>query len=161
MTGWRLAQINVGKLLAPIDDPRIKDFKDSLERINALAESQPGFVWRLKGDGGDATDLRPFEDPDIIPNMSVWTSLEALAEFVYRTGHRDIMRRRREWFAPMETFMVLWWVPAGHVPTLAEAQDRLKRLEQLGPTAEAFTFRHPFPAPDAIEPEAPVLDRCA
>lgn len=160
-SAYHLAQVNVGKLLAPIDHPQIRDFKDNLDRINALAEAQPRFVWRLVGEGDDATDLRPFEDPDILINMSVWTGIEALAAFVYRTDHRDIMRRRREWFEPMETFMALWWVPAGHIPTAAEAWEKLKTLERLGPTAEAFTFRNPSPAPDAIEPEAPILDRCA
>ena len=161
MSGYHLAQINVGTLLQPIDHPQIKDFKDNLDRINALAEAQAGFVWRLVGDGNDATDLRPFEDPDLLVNMSVWSGLDALAAFVYRSDHRDIMRRRREWFAPAETFMALWWVPAGHVPTTAEGWAALKTLEQRGPTPAAFTFRQPFPAPDALAPEAPVLDRCA
>lgn len=161
MSGWRLAQINVGRLLAPIDDPRIRDFKDNLDAINALADAQDGFVWRLTGSGDDATDLRPFEDPDLLLNMSVWTGLEPLAAFVYRTAHRDVMRRRREWFEGMDTFMALWWVPVGHVPTPAEGWAALKTLERLGPTAAAFTFRHPYPAPDALAPETPILDRCA
>ena len=159
--GYRLAQINVGRLLAPIDSPQIKDFKDNLDRINALAESQPGFVWRLTGEGNDATDVRPFEDPDMAVNLSVWESLENLAAFVYRTAHRDIMRRRREWFDAMETYMVLWWIPAAHTPTPEEGWARLKMLDQSGPTADAFTFRHPFPAPDTVVPQAPILDRCA
>jgi heme-degrading monooxygenase HmoA len=101
--GYHLAQINVGRFLAPIDSPQIRDFVDNLDRINALAESQPGFVWRLVGEGNNATDVRPFEDPDTAVNLSVWESLETLAAFVYRTAHRDIMRRRREWFSVMET----------------------------------------------------------
>ncbi len=159
--GFHLAQINVGRLLAPIDSPQLKDFKDNLDRINALAESQPGFVWRLTGEGDNAIDVRPFEDPEMAVNLSVWTGLEPLAAFVYRTAHRDIMRRRREWFEVMETFMTLWWIPIGHVPTPEEGWAKLKLLERLGSTAEAFTFRNPFPAPGAAIPEPPILDRCA
>lgn len=161
MTGYHLAQINVGRLLAPVDDPRIADFVANLDRINALADGTPGFVWRLVGEGNNATDIQPRpDDPLFAINMSVWTGLDALAGFVYRSAHRDIMRRRREWFEAMETYMVLWWVPAGHIPTPDEGLERLAILERLGPTAEAFTFRHPFPAPDAT-PVAPVLDKCA
>ncbi|WP_309092975.1 DUF3291 domain-containing protein [Phenylobacterium sp.] len=161
MTVYHLAQINVGRFLAPVDDPRIADFVANLDRINALADGTPGFVWRLVGEGNNATDIQPRpDDPLFAINMSVWTSLDALAGFVYRSAHRDIMRRRRDWFEAMETYMALWWVPAGHIPTIDEALQRLAVLERLGPTAEAFTFRHPFPAPDAT-PVAPVLDKCA
>lgn len=161
MTGYHLAQINVGRLRAPVDHPMIADFAASLDRINALADETPGFVWRLVGEGNNATDIQPRpDDPLFAVNMSTWTDLDALAGFVYRTAHRDIMRRRREWFEAMETYMCLWWVPAGHRPTPAEGLARLEALERLGPTAEAFTFRHPFPAPGAT-PVAPVLDKCA
>jgi hypothetical protein len=158
---FHLAQINVGRFLAPTDDPRIAEFMANLDRINALAESQPGFVWRLIGESGNATDIRPVEDDPLMAiNMSTWESLDALAGFVYRTAHRDIMRRRREWFEAMETYMTLWWVPAGHTPTPAEGLARLAVLQQLGPTSEAFTFRYPSPAPDAVT-ITPVLDQCA
>lgn len=161
MTGYHLAQINVGRFLAPVDDPRIADFVANLDRINALADGARGFVWRLVGEGNNATDIQPKpDDPLFAINMSVWTGLDALAGFVYRSAHRDIMRRRRDWFEAMETYMALWWVPAGHTPTTDEGLQRLAALERLGPTAEAFTFRHPFPAPDAT-PVAPVLDKCA
>jgi hypothetical protein len=159
--GYHLAQINVGRFLAPIDSPQIKGFVDNLDRINALAEEQPGFVWRLVGEGNNATDIRPFEDPDVAVNLSVWESLDRLAAFVYRTAHRDIMRRRREWFGVMETYMTLWWAPMGHRPSPDEGWARLKLLEQMGPTADAFTFRNPFPAPGALAAEQPILDRCA
>ena len=162
MTGaWRLAQVNIGRLKAPIDAPEIKDFVDNLARINALAEAQPGFVWRLVGEGGDATDIRAFDDPDMAINLSVWEALEPLAAFVYRTAHRDVMRRRREWFHEMDVYMVLWWVPAGHRPTPAEARDRLETLERLGPTPQAFTFKTPFPAPDDPVEATPILEECA
>jgi len=161
MTGYQLAQINVGRLLAPVDHPQIADFVANLDRINALADGLPGFVWRLKGEGNNATDIQPKpDDPLFAINMSVWTDLDALAGFVYRSAHRDIMRRRREWFAPIEVFMTLWWVPAGHQPTPAEGLERLEVFERLGPTAEAFSFRYPFPAPDAVSID-PILDECA
>lgn len=142
-----LVQINVGRFLAPTNSPQMKDFVDNLDRINALADAQPGFVWRLVGDGGSAIELRPFEDPDLAVNLSVWESLEALSVFVYRSAHRDMLRRRREWFEHMETHMALWWTPAGRLPTPREGYARLQTLERLGPTPEAFTFRHAFPPP--------------
>jgi len=159
--GYQLAQLNVGRLVARIDDPRVKGFVENLDRINALAETQSGFVWRLVGEADNATDLRPFPDPDMAVNLSVWTGFEPLAAFVYRTAHRDIMRRRREWFFPMETYMALWWVRLGHRPTPAEAWERLQYLARHGPSEQAFTFRHPFPAPDALAAESAILDRCA
>jgi hypothetical protein len=161
LSGYQLAQVNVGRLLAPVGHPQIADFAANLDRINALADGQPGFVWRLKGEGNNATDIQPKpDDPLFAINMSVWTDLDALAAFVYRSAHSDIMRRRREWFALMETYMTLWWVPAGHQPTPAEGLDRLAIFERLGPTAEAFSFRYPFPSPDA-QPVQPILDECA
>jgi heme-degrading monooxygenase HmoA len=161
MTRHHLAQINVGMLKAPIDDPRTAGFTDNLDRINALAEAQPGFVWRLTGEGNNATDLRPFDDPELLVNLSVWTDLQALAAFVYRSAHRDVMRGRAQWFESMALYMCLWWVPEGHVPTPAEGMARLDLLRLKGPTADAFTFREPFPAPETAEAPAPVLDECA
>ncbi len=145
-----------------MDAPETADFANNLDRINALAEAQPGFVWRLTGEGSnDATDLRPTDHPMLLMNMSVWTDIESLAAFVYRTGHREVMRRRAEWFEAMDLYMCLWWVPVGHTPTVDEAMARLDDLRRLGPTAEAFTFRHPFPTPDAQTAPPPVLDECA
>jgi hypothetical protein len=160
MSAWHLAQINVGRLLAPIDAPETAEFVANLDRVNAIADASPGFVWRLVGEGGNATDIHAFDDPMMAINMSTWAGLDDLAAFVYRSGHREIMRRRREWFAPMEVFMTLWWVPAGHRPTPAEGLARLATFERLGPTAEAFSFRYPFPAPDALAVQ-PILDECA
>lgn len=144
---YQLAQVNIARLLEPLDSPRLKDFVDNLDRINALAEASPGFVWRLTGDGNDATSLRMFDDDQLIINVSVWESLQALKDYVYHSDHVAIMRRRREWFARMEFFMALWWVPAGHEPTPAEAEERLTHLRQHGPTQHAFTFQQVFPAP--------------
>jgi hypothetical protein len=159
---FQLAQINIGRLAAPLDAPQLRDFVDNLDRINALAESSPGFVWRLKGEGNDATDLKAFADPMIITNMSVWTDMGALADFVYRSDHIAIMRRRREFFeVPSEPFMALWWTPAGEVPTVADAIERLERLRRDGPTQFAFSFREPFPPPAGAGSITPVLDECA
>ena len=161
MSGFHLAQINVGRLRAPVDHPMIADFKNNLDRINALADGLPGFVWRLKGEGDNATDIQPKpDDPLFAINMSVWSDLDALAGFVYRSGHVEIMRRRREWFEAMEVYMTLWWVPAGHTPTVEEGMAKLAVLEALGPTPDAFTFKVPFPAPDG-QLARPVLDECA
>jgi len=149
MSNWQLAQLNVALLKAPLDSPELKDFVDNLDRINELAESSPGFAWRLKGDGNDATSLRPLGD-NVLVNMSVWRDAEALKNYVYQTAHAQIMRRRREWFTRMaEAYLVLWWVPAGHQPTVAEAVARLQLLREKGPSPEAFTFGEAFTAPDA------------
>ena len=145
---WDLAQLNIGRLLAPTDHPDTKGFMDALDPINELADAAPGFVWRLQTEDGNATALRPYDDDLMIVNMSTWASFEALAEFVYGEEHRAVMVQRRKWFERMDVYMVLWWVPTGHIPSVDEAKARLARLEQHGPTAEAFTFRHPFPSPD-------------
>jgi hypothetical protein len=161
MSAFHLAQVNIARMLAPLDDPQMAAFVAALEPVNALADASAGFVWRLQDEAGDATGFRPFEDPAMLINMSVWESVEALAAFVYRQGeHRAIMRRRAEFFTRPDVFMALWWVPAGHRPTPAEAMERLDTLRRLGPTALAFTFVQPFPAPDGGEVE-PVLDECA
>ena len=160
MTAYHLAQINVGTLKAPMAAPETAGFKDNLDSINALADAAPGFVWRLVGEGGDATDILMWDDPLMLLNMSLWTDIESLAAFVYRTAHRDVMRRRGEWFEKVETYMCLWWVPAGHVPTPEEAIARLESLRRRGPTAEAFTFREPFPSPDAAAAPPAVLETC-
>jgi hypothetical protein len=147
---WHLAQLNVARAIAPLDSPTLAPFVAALDRINALAEASASFVWRLVGDGGDATSIR-VDDPDVIVNMSVWQSVEALFDFTYRSGHVEIMRRRREWFAAGDApYMVLWWIAAGHVPTLAEALERLEHLRVHGPTAHAFSFKRRFAAPDDL-----------
>src|SRR5688572_1201857 len=130
MSTYQLAQLNIARLLAPIDSPTLADFVANLDRINELAESSPGFVWRLKDEAGDATAIRPFGD-DVIVNMSVWQDIVALKNYVYYSGHLDVMRRRREWFERMaEAHMVLWWVPTNHIPTVEEALQRLDTLRQ-------------------------------
>lgn len=137
-----LAQVNIAALTAPIDSPDLRDFVEALDRINALAESASGFVWRLMGDGNDATSLRPFPNPNIIVNMSVWQDRAALEHFTYRTDHSAILHRRREWFEPSTAPAVaMWHIEDGHRPTLGEARARLDFLHQRGPTPYAFGFR--------------------
>jgi hypothetical protein len=154
--GWHLAQLNVGRLVAPEGDPRVADFFADLDRINALADAAAGFVWRLVDDDGqDATALRPF-DKDTLVNLSVWQCVESLYAFTYRSAHLELLRRRREWFRPLgDAYAVLWWIPAGTLPSLEVAGARLGRLRTHGPTAKAFTFRALFPAPDAAPDAAP------
>ncbi|MCB1017978.1 MAG: DUF3291 domain-containing protein [Acidimicrobiales bacterium] len=143
--GWNVAQLNVGRLLAPTDSPLVAEFMEALEPVNALADASPGFVWRFQTEDGNATAERPFDDDTILVNFSTWESVEALTDYVYRSVHTEYLRRRREWFARMdEAFTVLWWVPSGHRPTVAEAVGRLDNLRAHGPTARAFTFRHRF-----------------
>ncbi|MDH3752946.1 MAG: DUF3291 domain-containing protein [Acidimicrobiia bacterium] len=145
---WQLAQFNVARLLVPIDHPQVADFVDNLDRVNELAEATPGFVWRLQSDSGNATDIEVEDDEMMIVNMSVWADPESLFDFTYRTSHAEIMRRRAEWFeARVEMHLVLWWVPAGHEPSLDEALDRLGKLRANGPTSEAFTLRDRFDPP--------------
>jgi hypothetical protein len=163
MSAYELAQLNIGIIKGPMDSPVMSEFAANLERINALADQSPGFVWRLQTEEGDATALRPFDDPNTLVNMSVWRDIEALQQFVYRSAHAPIMRRRREWFERMaEAYMVLWWVPRGHRPTVSEAIERLAILRRRGPCAEAFTFRQTFAAPDAPSDAQPqgFTDEC-
>lgn len=145
---YHLAQINIGRLVAPRGDPRVQPFFDALDRINALAEASPGFVWRLKDEGGNATDLAIGGDPLLIPNMSVWLDADALFDFVYRSAHTPVMARRREYFERFEgAYQALWWVPTGTTPSVSDGLARLWMLDQLGPTADAFTFKARFPQP--------------
>ena len=148
---YHLAQVNVARLVAPLDDPRLEGFVSRLACINALAETSPGFVWRLKDDAGnDATSIKAFPDPMILVNMSVWESVEALREFTYKSGHAEPLRMRRDWFEKYPgPSVAMWWVPAGHTPTIQEARERLESLEANGPSASAFTFARPYLPPDA------------
>ena len=160
MSRFHLAQVNIGRLRAPIGDPIMEGFRTQLDPINALADQSPGFVWRLQTEDGNATAIRPYESDDLMAiNMSVWESLESLQQFVYKTEHVRPLRDRKQWFEPIEgPIIALWWIPAGHIPTVTEARERLQHLKENGPTPHAFTFRTPFPAPDASTDEAESLD---
>jgi hypothetical protein len=149
-TGFHLAQVNVGRARGEMTDPVMAEFVANLPGINALADGSPGFVWRLQTEDGDATAVRPYQDTRILINLSVWEDLSALREYVYRSAHAAVMRRRREWFERFErVYVALWWVPAGHRPSVAEAVERLAHFERHGPTAAAFSFRDPF-GPDGL-----------
>jgi hypothetical protein len=149
-TRFHLAQVNIGRIRAPLDDPLMTGFTSQLERINAVADQSPGFVWRLQTPAGDATSIRPFEDDFILVNMSVWESFEALHHYVYEGPHLEVLRGRRDWFLPFDgPMLALWWIPAGHIPTVEEAKAKLEELGKNGPTLSAFTFRQPFPPPEA------------
>ncbi|MEO6714716.1 MAG: DUF3291 domain-containing protein [Mycobacteriales bacterium] len=164
MPEYELAQVNIAVLRAPLDSPQIADFVASLEPINALAESSPGFIWRLTGDGDDATSVTGFEadhaGAGVIINMSVWASVEQLGDYVFGGEHLAVMRRRREWFHRMESaYTALWWVPAGRRPTVADAEERVALLRAHGPTPAAFTLAKPFPAPGGV-PVQRVTETC-
>ena len=145
MNRYHLAQINVGRVVAPLDDPKLAGFVERLDDINALADRSPGFVWRLQSDSGNATDIAVSEDPRFIINMSVWEDLDSLFAYVYRPDHRQVMAQRRQWFEkPAGAFMALWWLPAGRLPTAEEGLARVDLLDRAGAGAEAFTFKSPF-----------------
>jgi heme-degrading monooxygenase HmoA len=153
---FELPQVNIARLLAPLDDPRLADFVAALEPVNELADRAPGFIWRLQTDEGNATAIRAFEweagdGPGVITNLSVWADADALAAFVHSEGHRRVLRRRREWFELLpEAWMALWWVPAGQRPNPADAEWRIRRLRAQGPTPDAFTLHHRFAPPIPI-----------
>jgi hypothetical protein len=129
-----------------MDGPVMAGFAAALESINALADASPGFVWRLQTEDGDATAIRPYDDERVMVNMSLWDSIESLRQFVYRSGHTAVMRRRREWFEQMQLYLALWWLPAGELPTVQDAKLRLAHLKLHGPTPYAFTFKASFPS---------------
>lgn len=156
MNGYHLAQINVARALAPLDDPLLAGFVERLDEINALADGAPGFVWRLQSDSGNATDIMASDDPQLIVNMSVWENLDSLFGYVYRSDHLQVMSQRRRWFEkPRGAFMALWWLPAGRLPSLEEGLARLDQLDLKGPSVEAFTFKTPF------DPAGRPVDRSA
>lgn len=158
---FQLAQVNIGRLTAPLDDPALAGFVAALDPVNAAADQAPGFVWRLQTEDGNATGIQAFawdagDSAGVIINMSVWTDVEHLGAFVYGELHRQVLRGRREWFERMrEAYTVCWWVPAGHRPSTDEAEERLRYLRAHGPTPHAFTLRDSFPAPGASAREEP------
>src|SRR5258706_287381 len=132
---FHLAQVNIGRVVAPVDDPKIAGFMAQLDEVNALAEAAPGFVWRLQTSSGNATDVPYNDDPFVLVNMSVWESVETLRDYVYRSRHVEVLRDRAQWFQKMEKpHYCLWWVPAGHIPTVAEGRERLEPYQEHRPT---------------------------
>jgi hypothetical protein len=152
---WHVAQMNVGTVRYPLDDPRIAEFMNALDQVNALADASPGFVWRLQSSQGNATDILVSDNPHFLVNMSVWQNAEALFDFVYRSSHRLFMAKRRNWFEqPKGAYQVLWWIAAGATPTVEEGLERLRCLERNGPSPHAFTFRQKYAPPGvAASPE--------
>lgn len=148
---FHLAQLNIARMLAPIDSPVMADFVANLERINTLAEKSPGFVWRLKDDSNNATSIRVFDDDFLIVNMSTWENVDALFNYVYKSDHVEIFKRRAEWFEKMtDMHMVLWYVPEGSNPTVSEAVARLTYLRLNGETPYAFSFKKRFSPEEAV-----------
>ncbi len=159
---WHLAQLNIAIPRGPLGSPQLATFMELLVPINALADDAPGFVWRLQTETGDATGIRAFGDDRIIVNLSVWESLETLGAFAFDSPHRAVLKRRREWFERMaEAYVVLWWMPAGEIPSVEEAECRLDLLRARGASPEAFTFREPFPPAGSTEAVAAARDRLA
>lgn len=143
-----IAQVNIGRARAAIDEPLMAGFVARLDEINALADASPGFVWRLKTEEGNATSLQPYNDDRILFNLSVWESPEQLKKYVYRSAHAQVMRQRKDWFERFDApYTALWWIAAGHIPTIAEAKERLAYLQLNGDSEFAFSFAHIFPAP--------------
>jgi hypothetical protein len=145
---YHLAQINIARMLAPIDDPLMADFVANLPKINALAEQSPGFVWRLQSDSGDATSIKVYDDDMIIVNLTVWESPASLRAYVYKSDHSGFLRDRKRWFEKFDgPYYALWWIPAGHVPSTDEGKERLEHLRTHGESDYAFSFKKEFPAP--------------
>lgn len=156
MATYHLAQLNIARLIAPIDSPTLAGFVARLDEINALADGAPGFVWRLQTDEGNATALRVYEDDRLLVNLSVWESIEALHAYTYKTAHADLIRDRQEWFSRLERpHLVLWWIPAGHIPDTTEARDRLDHLTTHGPTPLAFTFARRYSIEEMLAAQPP------
>ncbi len=148
---YHLSQINIARMLAPLDDPVMADFVNNLDRINALAEQSPGFVWRLKDDNDNATSINVFNDSFIIINMSVWKDKKSLFDFTYSSDHVEIFKRKKEWFEKMAGMhMALWYVEDRCFPTPEEAKERLNHLREYGETPYAFSFKRQFSQEEAL-----------
>jgi hypothetical protein len=153
MSAFHLAQFNIARLAAPIEAPASREFREALDRINALAEASPGFVWRATGTGFDSESPAQDIDPMILANLSVWESAETLAAFSYRSGHGHFVKYRERWFEPAtEAYLTMWWIPAGSLPNREEAFARLQQFNAHGPSAQAFDFRNRYPAPTLTDP---------
>jgi hypothetical protein len=153
---FHIAQVNIARALAPLDDPMMAGFVNRLDDINALAESSAGFVWRLKTDAGNATSLRPYDDDRILFNLSVWETPAQLKQFIFRSAHADVMRQRKSWFERFgAAYYALWWIDAGQLPSIGEAKERLEHLQTHGESPHAFSFSGPFAEVDSPLLSAP------
>jgi hypothetical protein len=152
MASYHIAQVNIGRIKGPLEDPVMAGFVARLDEINALADASPGFVWRLQTSAGNATYFRPYDDDRLLLNMSVWENIDALKFYVYNTAHAELLRQRAAWFEKFSgAYTALWWVPAGHIPGIDEAKKRLARLDAHGPTQFAFTFKTIFPPDEEFQ----------
>jgi hypothetical protein len=148
MTQFHLAQINIAKARDTMDSETMKGFADRLDEINAIADKASGFVWRLQTQNGDATSIQAFTDPNLLVNMSVWEDVDSLKKYVYKSSHVELVRDRDAWFSKIrQAHQTLWWIPAGHIPTVEEGKARLQHIEEKGPTEHAFSFAKPFDVP--------------
>ena len=149
MQKYHLAQINIARMKTHLEHPSMAVFVNRLDEINQLADESPGFVWRLQDDSGSAVEINAFNDDKLIVNMSVWEDVVALKNYTYKTAHTEVMRMRKQWFEHFDkVYMVLWWIPIGHIPTLEEAKEKLDLLEEKGATSAAFSFREIFDSPE-------------
>lgn len=148
---FHLAEVNIGRILGPMDSPVMAEFAANLNRINTLAEGSEGFIWRLKDDSNNATSIPVTEDRFLILNMSVWRNIDDLFAYTYRTAHAEYVRRRGEWFERLKDMhMAFWYIPAGHIPSVSEAMDRIARIREQGPSPYAFNFKHRFSLEEAL-----------
>ena len=153
--GHHLAELNIGRLIAPTDDPRVADFMDNLDRINGLGKRMPGFVWIMEGEGAGNTDHKIAGDAQLIPNLTVWEDYASLRAFVFETLHKRFMERRAEWFEVLrQEHFVMWWVPVGHRPSMTEALQRLDMLRERGASEDAFDWAYL----EKMQAEGPALD---
>jgi len=155
MTTYHIAQFNIAKSLAPLDDPKMADFVSELDRVNKLADKTSGFVWRLQGANGEAaTSINPYDDNSILINYSVWEDIQSLHEYTYSGEHMEIFKQRKKWFGKLEGFkLVMWWIPAGTIPTIEEGQAKLAYLNEHGVTPQAFTFSKQFTVEEFLATE--------
>ncbi|PHR61831.1 MAG: hypothetical protein COA43_01285 [Robiginitomaculum sp.] len=148
MNGYYLAELNIAEAKFPMDDARMDGFTKRIDVVNALADDADGFVWRLVDDNpdmGGALSLRPFDNPNMLVNMSVWKDIQSLYAFVFNTVHAKVMKGKPAWFSHLKSHStVMWWVPVGHIPTLNEAKEKLALLDDIGPSKDAFTFNQAF-----------------
>ena len=150
MSGFSLVQLNVAIAVADMESAVMQGFVSRLDEINALAEGSPGFIWRLKDESGNATSIRAFDDPDLLLNMSMWKDVASLRYFVYKSAHVELLRNKKTWFKqPSENYQVLWWVEEGSIPTFSQASEKLAKIQEYGPTADAFDFSKVFDPPQS------------
>ena len=142
---FHLAELNIAEAKAPLMSPQLSGFVARIDEINALAEKEKGYIWRLKDETGHSMEIRFSDNPDMLINMSVWESVEDLKRFTYQTMHKELIRDKRQWFHHIKSAAyVLWWIPVGHIPTLAEGKERLDMLRAQGATPQAFDFKNVF-----------------